>query len=202
MQAGTCFPKERRMLLFHAPLNLARCFAATLLLPLCLLLRPILKFWSVGAALMRFTWAIISERKILVSNFSMTRNNLCEFHTLDWFPHVCVLPENRLRRRHVLKYTTQLPCIRLLTFGRLALSRFSRSIVTLVSNKSSFLSIIILQYSHCTFVIIRFGPFCRLFLNLTNEHFSPKRQPFLFLYNKHSGGCHFSQNELLQIPPR
>ena len=35
----------------------------------CLLLRPILKFWSTGAALMRFTWAKISQRRILVSNF-------------------------------------------------------------------------------------------------------------------------------------
>ena len=33
--------------------QLPRCFAGTLLLPLCLL-RPILKFWSVGATLMRF----------------------------------------------------------------------------------------------------------------------------------------------------
>ena len=38
-----------------------------------LLLIPILKFWSVGATLMRFTWATISERRILVSNFSVTR---------------------------------------------------------------------------------------------------------------------------------
>ena len=37
-------------------------------------LRPILKFWSVGAALMKFTWANISERRILVSNFSVTWN--------------------------------------------------------------------------------------------------------------------------------
>ena len=73
---------------------------------------PILKFWSVGAALMRFTWTNVSERRILVSNFSVTRNSLCEFHTLDWSLHVRALPENRLRRRHVLKYTTQLSCIR------------------------------------------------------------------------------------------
>ena len=53
-----------------------------------LLLRPILKFWSVGAALMRFTWANISERRILVSNFSLTCNSFREFHTLDWFLHV------------------------------------------------------------------------------------------------------------------
>ena len=33
-----------------------RCFAGTLLLPLCLLLRPILKFWSVGRTLMRFKY--------------------------------------------------------------------------------------------------------------------------------------------------
>ena len=90
---------------------------APCLLPLCLLQGSILKFWSVGATLMRFTWANISERRILVSNFGVTCNNLCEFHTLDWLRHVGALQENRLRRRHVLKYTTQLPCIRKLTSG-------------------------------------------------------------------------------------
>ena len=77
-----------------------------------LLLRPILKFCSVGAALMRFTWANESERGILVSNFSVTRNSLCESHTLDWSRHVCALPDNRLRRRHVVQHTTQLQCVR------------------------------------------------------------------------------------------
>ena len=45
MQAGTYFPKVRRMLLFDAPLifntsfgQLPHCFAGTLLLPLCLFL--------------------------------------------------------------------------------------------------------------------------------------------------------------------
>ena len=33
-----------------------------------------------------------------------------------------------------------------------------------------------------------------------NEHFSPNLQPLLVLWNKHSGGCHFSQNELVQVP--
>ena len=75
-----------------------RCFAGTLLLPLCLLLRPILKFWSVGAALMRFTWANRSQRNFLFSNFSVTRNSPYEFHTLDWSLHVGALPEKRLRR--------------------------------------------------------------------------------------------------------
>ena len=29
----------------------------------------------------------------MVSNFSVTRNSLREFYTLDWFPHVCALCE-------------------------------------------------------------------------------------------------------------
>ena len=78
----------------------------------CLSLRPIHKFWSVGATLMRFTWTNITERGILVSNFDMTSNSLCELQTLDWLRYVCALPENRLRWRNVLKYATQLPCIK------------------------------------------------------------------------------------------
>ena len=70
------------------------------------------KFWSIGATLMRCTWTNVTERGILVSNFSVTRNRFREFHTLDWLRHVSALPENRLRRRHVLKYATQLSCIR------------------------------------------------------------------------------------------
>ena len=74
------------------------------------------KFRSIGATLMRFTWTNVTERGILVSNFSMTRNSLLELYTLDRFRHVSALPENRLRRRHVLKYATQLSCIRKSTF--------------------------------------------------------------------------------------
>ena len=76
----------------HTFVQLPRCFAGTLLLPLCLLLRLILKFWSVGATLMRLTWANQSGRRILVSNFSVTCNSFREFHTLDWFLHVWALP--------------------------------------------------------------------------------------------------------------
>ena len=69
-----------------------RCFTGTSLLPLCLLLRPILKIWSVGATLVRFTWANYSERRILVSIFSVTCNSFREFNTLGWFLHVWALP--------------------------------------------------------------------------------------------------------------
>ena len=69
-----------------------RCFAGTLLLPLCLFLRPILKFWSVGATLIRFPWAYQSKRRILVSNVCVTCNGFLEFYTLDRFPYVWALP--------------------------------------------------------------------------------------------------------------
>ena len=123
---------------------------------------------------MRFTWANISMRRISVSNFSVTRNTFCEFYTLDWSLHVCALPENRLRRPRVLKYVTQLPCIRKLTFGWIlsqflitSFHRFLRSIVTSIWDGFSLLPISLFQHSHSGFVIIRFGPFRRLFINLT-----------------------------------
>ena len=47
------------------------------------------------------------------------------------------------------------------------ITRFPRSIVTLVGNRSSFMPVTLLQHSYCTFVIILFGPFSRLFINLT-----------------------------------
>ena len=34
------------------------------------------------------------------------------------------------------------------------------------------------------------------------EHFSSNLQPLLVLSNKHPGGCHFVQNELVQVPLR
>ena len=195
----------------HTIGHLPRCFAGTLLLPLCLLLRPILKFWSVGAALLRFTWANVSERRILVSNFGVMRNSLRGSYTLDWSLHVCALPENGLRRCHVLKYTTQLSCIGGSTLRRTSfqlvitfLAKLPCSIVTLVGDMSSFMQIILLQHSYCTLVIILFGPFTGLFINLTVciRALFPNRQPLLVLWNKHSGGYRLSQNELLQVPVR
>ena len=120
------------------------------------------------------SWTNVTERGILVSNFGMTRNSLCELHTLNWLRHVSALPENRLRRRHVLKYATQLSCIRKLTFRWISsqflitsFHRFPRSIVTSIWDRFSLLPISLFQHSHSTFVIIRFGPFRRLCVNLT-----------------------------------
>ena len=94
----------------------------------------------------------------------MTRNSLCELHTLDRHRHVSPLPENRLRRRHVLKYATQLTCIRWSTLRWSSpqllitpLPRFPRSIVTFIGDSFSFMPITLLQHSHCTFVTIFVG---------------------------------------------
>ena len=77
-----------------------------------------------------------SERRILVSNVSMTYDGFSELNTSDWFPYVWALPQNRwrFRRLHILTYANQLSC----TF----------------------------QQSHCTFLTILFRPFARLFFNL------------------------------------
>ena len=72
--------------------QLPRCFTGTSFLPFRLLLRPILKFWSVGVALMRFTWANHSERRILVLNVSMTYHSFRESNTSDWFLHLWAHP--------------------------------------------------------------------------------------------------------------
>ena len=72
------FPKVRRMQFCFSPSIFIHFRPASTLLrghlalALCLLLRPILKFWSVGATLMRFTWANHSERRIAALNFSST----------------------------------------------------------------------------------------------------------------------------------
>ena len=121
MQAGTYFPKVRRMLLFDAPLILTHFWPASTLLRGHLALAILSLLVNDHQISERWGYAHevhldkCTERGILVSNFGMTCNSLCELHTLDWLRHVSALPENRLRRLHVLKYTTQLPCIRKLT---------------------------------------------------------------------------------------
>ena len=105
---------------------------------------------SSNSTLMRFTWANQSERRIFVSNFSVTCNSFRDFHTLDWSLHVCALPENRLRRLHVLKYTTQLSCIRW--------TASNRSVIWLMTGvmvdnglSRSMMQLILLQHDYCTF---------------------------------------------------
>ena len=138
---------------------------------------------------MRSTWANISERKILVSNFSVTRNSLREFHTLDWSLHVCALPEKGLRRRHVLKYTTQLPTFRRSSF-QLEITFLSKSHA---EHPSSTQLLHFYQHFLKTFL-------SALFINLTmcfpptDNHSWSRRTCILEDVT--------SQNELLQLPLR
>ena len=133
---------------------------------------------------------IISGRRILVSNVSVTYNGFREFYTSDWSPYVRALPWNRwrLRRLHVLEYATQLSCI----WWVIVCNGSHRSVILFI----------VLQHSHCTFVTILFEPFCLAVHQPdgVRTRTSPQiRQPLLVVQNKHSGGCHFSQNELLQV---
>ena len=90
-------PKVRRMLLFDAPLILTHFWPAstllrgTLHLPLSLP-ETDTQTWSVGATLMRFTWAYQSERRILVANVCVTCNGFREYYTSDRIPYVWALP--------------------------------------------------------------------------------------------------------------
>ena len=51
-------------------------------------LRPILKFWGIGVALMRITWANYSKRWCLVSNVGVTQHGDGELNTSDWLQYV------------------------------------------------------------------------------------------------------------------
>ena len=119
MQASTNFEKVRRMFFFHAPLILSHFWPASTLLRGHLALATLSPPETDPQILERWGYAdevhldkYIRAKDFGLKFFSVTRNSLCEFHTLDWFPHVCALPENRFRRRHVLKYATQFSCIR------------------------------------------------------------------------------------------
>ena len=60
------------------------------------------------------------------------------------------------------------------------------------------------QRSHCIFVTILVRPFARLFVNLAMRIRALFSKPasIFGLVNKHSGGCHFSQNGVVQVPLR
>ena len=195
MQEGTYFPKVRRKLLFLAPLGLIHFWPASKLLRehlalATLSLRQILEFWGVGAALMRFTWANISERRILVSNFSVTRDSLRELYTLD-LSSMSVL-FRRIDFGGVMSWNTQPNCrasdnwrfddlrpnfLSLLLSGLLDRSWY-RSVTDPRSCQSSFFNIVTALLS--LFDLDHFVG-CVSTWRCANEHFSPRRQPFFFL---------------------
>ena len=66
-----------------------------------------------------------------------------------------------------------------------------------------FVPIILLQHGYCTFVIILFGPFTWLFINLTMCNTSSFPQICNHSWSCRTSildGCHFTQNEFVQVP--
>ena len=95
MQASTNYPKVRRVLLFDAPLILTLFWPASTLLRGHLALAVLSPLETDPQILERWRYAdevhpeqIYPSEGFLVSNFGMTCNSLCEFHTLDWLRHV------------------------------------------------------------------------------------------------------------------
>ena len=124
MQAGTYFPETRRMLLFHALSFQTDFWPASTLLRGHLALATVSLLVNDPQILERWGYAheVHLDKCNRAKGFGLefwydVQYSLCELHTLDWLRHVSALPENRLRRRRVLKYATQLSCIRKLTFG-------------------------------------------------------------------------------------
>ena len=91
-------------------------------------------------------WHEAPDRQVGVSNFSMTRNSILELYTLDRFRHVGALPENRLRRRHVLSVSDNWRFDEFRpNFFTTTLIRFPWSIVISVGNRFSFMPITLFQ---------------------------------------------------------
>ena len=101
-----------------------------------------------------------------------------------------LLPQNRwrVRRLHILKHATQLPCARWSTSCRSSfqlvitfLTRSPWSIVTTIDNRFpyTFMPITLLQHSHCTFVTILWNLLlgCSSTWRCAWEHFSPNLHP-------------------------
>ena len=180
------FSEGEKMLLFLAPLSLIHFWPASTLLHGHLALATLSPPETDPQILERCGYAheVHLGKKIrakdFVLEFECDAQSLREFYALDWFLHVRALPENRLRRLHVLKDTTQMSCVRWSTssrssfqlmIGSTVLIRSPRSFVTFVKVGKRlpciFVPIILLQHGHCTLGIILFVPFTRLFINLT-----------------------------------
>ena len=181
MQASTYFPMVRRMLLFDAPLILTHFWPASTLLRGHLALATLSPPENDPQNLERWGYAhevhldkcnrgegfwsrILVWRAIAFVNFTRRIG----------FGMSVPFRENRLRRRHVLKYATQLPCIRRLTF-RWMLSQnflsllfpgFPGRFVTFIGDRLSFLAISFLQHCRQHFCHHSFWTLSRLFINL------------------------------------
>ena len=167
---------------------------------------------------MRFIWAIVSERRILVSIFSVTCNSFREFSHVG-LVSACLSSSVRLAFGGSMSWKTQPKCRALddrrpvapgfnswqvsrFISGRPDLSWFLSRLTTgcrTFSCQSFFFNMATALLSFF-FLDLLLG--CSSTWRCAYEHFSPNLQPLFVLKNMHSGGCHFSQNELVQVPLR
>ena len=159
-----------RTLLARAP----SCFAGTLLLPLCLLLRPILKFWSVGATLMMVHLGISYRAK--------------DFGLEFWYD---------VQRPAPVNFTRWIGFCMSELFRKID-EDFGGSISSntqpncRVFDESCIMLLILLQDNHCTFVTILFGPFCLAVHQTGDAH----KSTFPQICN-HSRTC---KTSILEVP--
>ena len=163
MHWSTYVPKVRRMLLFLTPLIFTHFWPASTLLrghlPLAIL-SPL----EIDPQILE-RWGYADEFHL---GKCIRAKDFCprEFYTFDWSLHVRALPENRLRRLHVLKYTTQMSCFRW-SAPNTSVFQLMTSVTVDVGLLRSIMQLMLFQQSYCTFVIVLFGPSTRLFINLT-----------------------------------
>ena len=131
---------------------------------------PILKFWSVGAALMKFHLGKYIRSEGFWSRILVWRAKAFLNFT-RWIVFGMSVLFRRIDFGGVMSWNTQPNCRasdnwRFDEFCPNFLSPFFPGfpgpIVTSIGDRFSFLPISLFQHSHSTFVIIRFRPFCRL----------------------------------------
>ena len=148
-----------------------RCFTGTSLLPFRLFLRPILKFWSIGVTLMRFTWQTIPSEGFW-SRMSVWRA-MAFVNVTRWIGLCMSMLFRRIDFGGVMSWNTQPNCR---ASGESNTSDWFPYVWALPQNRCRLRRLHILKYAtqlscnlqhiHCTFVTILFGPFARLFFNL------------------------------------
>ena len=126
------------------------------------------------------------------------------------------LPQDWLRRLHVLKDTTQMSCIRwstssgssfqLMTGVTVDIGSFLSWLLSRLTTGCNTISCQSFFFNMTSALLASFFwdllQGCSSTWRCAEEHFSPNLHPLSDLWNKHSGGRHFSQNGVVWVPSR
>ena len=171
------FPKCYKS--FHTLLGFSLCFVSSIVCCRCTNLIDLHanSLWWFKTILWSFVFTFFIETdrqnfgKNFVLNVSVTQNDFSELNMWKWFQCVWDLPRNRWRFWCSISCCTQSHC-RVL---------FAKTIALL---SPCFLDFLFVHQSDKA---------------QKSTFFFPNLHPFSNLWNKHSGRCHFSQNELVPI---